>query len=158
MKNQLKSLASILMCVLLITACSDDDSTSNSPTDNELVGTWNLISLESTVALDLDDDGVASESFHEESDCVQEQITFNSDATFSGTTSYAIQFFTELEDIVCYDNTNSGTWELNDNILTIDLQDGNLFTYTISLSENTLTYNQLEGFNVSEVIATYTIE
>ncbi len=138
--------------IMLLVGCENDDSQPSN--NNTLVGSWEITTLVSEVALDLNNDDTASQNIHEEIDCIIETINFESDGTWSGTTGYGISFFTELQTILCFDNSGSGTWSLDGSTLTIT-NDTFTNTHTITLTEDTLSFDQMENLIPTSVIATY---
>lgn len=136
---------------------SDDDSNGGGSIDEaDLIGTWNIVTLVSELPLDLDEDGTTSENLHTETDCVIEQLVFNADGTWSGDSEFALEFLTELEGVLCIENSREGTWTLDGNSLSL-IAFGVDRTVSISLTANTLSFNLLGGlgFNTTVVIGSY---
>ncbi|MCK8480715.1 DUF5004 domain-containing protein [Psychroserpens algicola] len=154
-----KALRLFALVTLVFTfGCSSDDdsSTGGSIDEVDLIGTWNIVTLVSELPLDVDEDGTASENLHTESDCVVEQLIFNADGTWSGDSEYALEFLTELQGVLCFDNSRNGTWTLDGNALSL-VASGVDRTVSISLSADTLSFNLLGGlgFDTTVVIGSY---
>ncbi|WP_204345281.1 DUF5004 domain-containing protein [Psychroserpens algicola] len=148
----------VLVTLVFTFGCSSDDdsSTGGSIEEADLIGTWNIVTLVSELPLDVDEDGTASENLHTESDCVVEQLIFNADGTWSGDSEYALEFLTELQGVLCFDNSRNGTWTLDGNALSL-VASGVDRTVSISLSADTLSFNLLGGlgFDTTVVIGSY---
>jgi hypothetical protein len=153
-----KALKALLIVGVVFTfgCSSDDDSNGGTVNEADLIGTWTIVTLISDLPLDLDEDGTASENLHTETDCIVEQLTFNSDDTWTGDSEYALQFLTTLEDVLCFDNSKNGTWSLEGNTLSL-LASGVNRTFSIALTANTLSFDLLGDleFTTAVVIASY---
>ena len=120
----------LLLSVITLTfsSCdSDDDSSSQDP----IIGIWNY------------HQGFENNEEYELSSCdKQDEITFNSDGTFSSKSYY------ENEDEICtLDNLSTGTWEnLGDNLYEfIDDEDNYTSETTITFSDDTFYFIDEDG-------------
>lgn len=146
----------ILFTLLIILAgCNKNDDDSSNNASNNIQGTWILVELNSSVALDLDEDGTFSTRLHEEKPCVlNTQITFSEGGALLNEASFAIFAFGDIS-IVCIDTSIEGTWSIENNNLTLE-QAGTESSYEILLENNRLTvYDATQGFGNSEITAIY---
>ncbi len=151
----MKNLFGLLFLALAFTACSSDDDSSNATVSLE--GTWKMTAFNTENAYDLNNDGTASTSVMEETNCYQnETMVFNADG--SGTinnTSYADIELTLVAGTTDEYEYNVTCVSENDSTPFVYVQNGNEitltlagFTETATLSGNTLTYVIEEGFFV----------
>ncbi|MEM0517765.1 MULTISPECIES: lipocalin family protein [Aequorivita] len=151
----MKKLFGLLFLALAFTACSsDDDSSSN---EASIEGTWKMTAFNTENAYDLNNDGTASTSVMDETNCYQnETIVFNADGTGTAfNTSYADIELTlvagttdEYEyTVTCVSEDDSTPFLYTQNGNTITLTMGG-FNQDVTLSGNTLTYVFEEGFYV----------
>ncbi len=133
-------LLSIAFLLTTLIACSgDDDGNTTTPEDDTIVGTWNLIAINSDTALDLNEDGTASTELETEKPCVLDtQVSFSADGTLMNNPSFAILAFGNIS-ITCVDSSFDGTWSLDENELTLT-QEQVTSTGTIILDGDTLTF------------------
>lgn len=145
----MKFLKLILLSVLCVSvfACSSDDDSNDDNNTVAVEGTWQLTSMETETAFDLNMDGTATTSYMEETDCYQnETIVFNAD----GTGTINSRSFVDIEyditvgttdditwtvDCIDFDEAIAMTWVQNGNQLTITDSDGFDTMVTISGSE-----------------------
>ncbi len=152
--KKLKTLA-IVLSTIVVTSCSNDDDNSGN-ISSDLVGIWNITTLVSEQPLDINEDGTASTMLHTEIDCVIEQFVFNDDGTWSGSSSFAILFAEELQSVLCLDENRVGTWSIEGNSLAITSTSiGGTRTFTITLTQNSLSFDLLQEFIAGPVIGTY---
>ncbi len=134
-----KYILSIITLTLLL-SCSSDDTPEDSNNTDAIIGTWNLIELNISPDQDLDNDGTANSNLLTELACVSGTLTFREDNTwsiaFNGVNITSITG--DLFDIRCsnFTSTGSGTWELQNNQLTL-FQGFTTIFYT--LNDNRLT-------------------
>ncbi|MEZ4792327.1 MAG: DUF5004 domain-containing protein [Gelidibacter sp.] len=147
-----------LFLTILMFNCSNNDDVGSTPNNSDIVGTWNIVSLRSSDAYDFNDDGTASQDLETESDCITEQLIFNSDGTYSGTTSYAIDFLTEINNILCFDNGGSGTWTREGNTVSFTgSQINGTRTLVVTVDGDVMTIDLLSDldFLTFQVVGTY---
>jgi hypothetical protein len=150
----------IIVFALLLSAfgwSSDDDANAGSTTNElDLLGTWDITTLVSELPLDLNGDDTISENLHTETDCIIEQLIFNEDGTWSGDSEFALAFITELQGVLCFNNSRGGNWSLSGNMLTLTAS-GIDRDFNIVLTSNVLSFNLLGGlgFDTTVVIGSY---
>ena len=115
--------------ILLLTAgaflisCGSDDESGDTNEPALVVGVWDLVELNVGPAQDLNQDGTANDNLLDELNCISGTLTINAAGTWgldlSGVTITSITG--DLYDIQCNPNqgTNSGSWELQGNQLTL---------------------------------------
>lgn len=121
-----------ILAVIVLAACSSDDSTATSTDPDGIVGTWKLLYTESNnTSLDLNNDGIFSSDLTEEMPCMTDaNIIFREDGTGSITNGWAVWSWDgEPYDIEC--NYSSQDFEYS--------VSGNTLTTTTSLGPNTFT-------------------
>lgn len=152
----MKNFFGLLLVAITITACSSDDDSGNDTTTLE--GTWKMTTFNTENAYDLNNDGTASKSVMNETNCYQnETLVFNADGA-TGTavnTSYAEIELTlvagtadEYEyTVTCVseDDSTPFAYIQNGNDVTLIVAGEN---QTATLSGNTLTYVFQDGFFV----------
>ena len=152
----MKRLMGFLFIATLLASCSSDDDNGNNGTSLE--GNWKLTAFETENAYDLNNDGTASKSVMDETNCYQnETIRFDADGTGEATsTSYAdIQLTLVAGTTDEYEYTVDCVSETEVTPFVYD-KDGNEVSLiitgagnaTATLSGNTLTYVIQDGFFV----------
>ncbi len=149
----MKKFFGLLFIALAFTACSSDDDSNNT---TSLQGTWKMTAFNTENAYDLNNDGTASTSVMDETNCYQnETLVFNADGSTGSAiaTSYADIELTlvagttdEYEySVTCVseDDTTPFLYTQNGNNVTLSFGGD---SQTLTLSGNTLTYVFEEGF------------
>jgi len=142
---------SILLCIIILTSCTSDDSVENS----SIMGAWKLTEWNVKTPLDLNNDGIASTNLLTEFGCLDgSELVFND--VNSGTILYTsdVGFHTGFDEeesqifmMIC--GTDSErlaipfTYSINENIVTITVS-GELVNLT--LEGNTLSLFVQDGF------------
>jgi len=152
----MKKLFVMILVAAAFTACSSDDDSSNNSTSLE--GNWKLTAFETENPYDLNNDGTASKSVMDETNCYQnETIRFDADGTGEATsTSYAdIQLtlvagttdeYEYTVDCVSETETTPFVYDKDENEVSLSITGAGNATAT--LSGNTLTYVIQDGFFV----------
>jgi hypothetical protein len=152
----MKKLFGLLFIAIAFTACSSDDDNSSDTTSLE--GTWKMTAFNTENAYDLNNDGMASTSVMDETNCYQnETLVFNAD----GATGTAVNSsYAEIELTLVAGTTDEYEYTVtcvseDDSTPFAYIQNGNNVTLTVAgsnqaatLSGNTLTYVIQEGFFV----------
>lgn len=148
MKKFLIYLLLLPFITTLFSSCSEDsweDVHSQTTTDPftlnytyiDLLGIWNLSDMHTDVAVDLNNDGIKQNNLKEETTCFDPMaITFNDDMTFSSINA-RMDFAADGENTFeCMGGrTDTGTWNLNGNILTLNVViNGESYTHTKELT------------------------
>lgn len=153
-KKIMKKLFGLLLIAIVFTACSKDDDNNNA---SSIEGTWKMTAFETETAYDLNNDGTASKSVMDETNCYQnETLEFNADGTGTAyNTSRANIELTlvvgttdEYEYTVTCVSENDTTpflYTKNGNDIVLSLAGS---TQSATLSGNTLTYVFQDGFFV----------
>ncbi len=149
----MKKLFGLLLVAAAFTACSKDDDNSNNSTSVE--GNWKLTAFETENAYDLNNDGTASKSVMDETDCYQnETLSFDGNGTGEATsTSYADIQLTlvvgttdEYEyTIDCVSETEVTPFVYTKEGNDVSLVVGGFGNANATISGNTLTYVIQEG-------------
>lgn len=134
MKKVSVLLMAIAGCVAL-TACSDDDNNSA-----DISGTYDLTGFFPPVAVDVNDDGAASDNLLNETTCYDpSQITLNNDGTFDSNYSF-LTVQGNATTTTCQNLVTSGSWTQNGNTVALETTSGDIMLYTYS--QNTLSQVQ----------------
>lgn len=152
----MKRLMGFLFIATLLASCSSDDDNGNNGTSLE--GNWKLTAFETENAYDLNNDGTASKSVMDETNCYQnETMNFDADGTGEVTfTSYADIQLTlvagttnEYEYTVeCISETEVTPFVYEKDGNEVNLIISGAGNVTATLSGNTLTYVFQDGFFV----------
>lgn len=150
----MKNLFVLLIVAAAFTSCSKDDDNSNNSTSVE--GNWKLTAFETENAYDLNNDGTASKSVMDETNCHQnETLSFDVNGTGEAiSTSYADIQLTlvvgttdEYEyTIECISETEVTPFAYTKDGNDLDLVIGGFGTASATISGNTLTYVIQDGF------------
>lgn len=82
MKN-IKSLLPLFLTFFVLISCSEDgDDGESGFSSAELVGTWDLVEVNLSAAIDIDADGTSSANLLDELDCVSGTLVLNADTTY----------------------------------------------------------------------------
>ncbi len=152
-----KELLFMTAAFLLLVSCSKESLTENveplkvsnltTVTTNDLLGSWTLSKMTADTFVDLNDDGTSSTNLLNETTCFNNMdITFHSDGTFiSHNATMTFEAGTDSNEFSCLgDREDSGTWEISDNNLILNLVvKGNSYTHkkAIKLGENTFSFD-----------------
>ncbi|RIV30746.1 hypothetical protein D2V08_16900 [Flagellimonas lutimaris] len=68
--------------MLFAVSCSDDDGGSGGFSSAELVGTWDLVAVNVSTAVDIDGDGTSSSNLMDEEGCITGTIVLKDDTTY----------------------------------------------------------------------------
>ncbi len=158
MKKLFATCTALLMLLATVGCNNNDDSTEPADTTSPLVGVWRLVELNSSVALDLDNDGDANTSLHVEEPCVLDsEVIFFADGNLTNSPSFVLIPLVETA-IACTPVTFDGTWTLAGDQLTL-VQAGQTTTGTIILNGDQLTLLDITfGQGGSTIDAVYTRE
>ncbi|WP_318308474.1 DUF5004 domain-containing protein [Flagellimonas crocea] len=125
-----------------VLSCSDDDGNDNGGFSVEaLVGTWDLVEVKLSSAVDLDGDGQSSDNLLDEEDCISGTIIFNADTTYKyEQSSFTISFITNDQYYVACSGTNlaTGAWGSDGNEVAFQ---GSSTLGVLQLSNNTIIKN-----------------
>ncbi len=141
-----KILTILSLAIITLNSCSSDNENTES-NQNSTFGTYKLISYNTNPVTDINSDGTASENQALETDCHNEfSITLNEDGT-----SVVKYTFLELEidsngmetqNIECFTSDRSGSYTVENNILTLTYQsDGVTEKSTFNIEGNKITAN-----------------
>jgi hypothetical protein len=127
-----------------IISCSDDDPQNQTLSSSDIVGNWSLVAINSTPAVDLEDDGNSDPNVMNQTDCFDGMsLDFDNNGNVSVVTS-AIDFNSSATpSFTCSLQTNSGSYIINQNNLTVTAQiSGNQETETLNVDvqNNTLSF------------------
>ena len=149
------NILSLLTIAFLLFSCSSDDDNNNNTTA-EIPGTWRLTSFLIESAIDLNNDGSASNDLIQETNCYQnETLVFNADGNMAANSTS----FLEMEGVIdatsgdlvittdCVPDafSESGTWTQNGASVTI-LVDGTPIVAVVS--GNALTFQIPAGYQI----------
>ncbi|MEO1485821.1 MAG: hypothetical protein AAFU57_08740 [Bacteroidota bacterium] len=138
MKHTFKTIFAFLAFGLLLTGCSDDDE--GAPNfDAEIAGVYDLVEVNVSQALDIDNDGSSSTNLLDEVTCITGTLTLSennqysvSQSTINVTTITGGLFFADCSGTT----TSSGTWSGSSN--SVVFSGGTLFT-TLARANDRLT-------------------
>ncbi len=118
MKRNFTLLACFL--TLLLTSCGSDD---DAPSNASVPGTWNLVSVTTSAAQDVNQDGTASTDFiAETNNCnIEDTLVFNEDGTLvSNSREIELDISGSLSvEIFCLPNVENYTWSQVDNTVLV---------------------------------------
>ncbi|MGN7514380.1 MAG: hypothetical protein ACTHOM_08385 [Allomuricauda sp.] len=80
--KKIKSFFVYLSIFLIIVSCSDDDGGSGGFSSAALVGTWDLVAVNVSSAVDVNGDGSSSKNLLDEEDCISGSIILRDDTTY----------------------------------------------------------------------------
>ncbi len=111
-----KNFFTLLLAAVLISSCSSDEGESDG---SSIVGTWDAIEFNMGEAVDLNDDGTASDNLLDELDCFASTATFTAEGGYSTATTGIYFEATEDSFFITCDGveTTSGTYTLDGNTL-----------------------------------------
>lgn len=145
--------AVILIISIVNVACNSDDNTSQSLSQNDIQGEWILTKLNASEPVDLNNDGISSLDLKTETDCFDNMIInfINDSYQFAYP---AIDFVGgSNNELNCTDTLNTGTYSLENGILTATtIIDGSSNTKSVPVE---LTNNQLKFTITSEQVSEY---
>jgi hypothetical protein len=72
----------LLLPLICVISCSDDDGNDGGFSSAELVGTWELVEVNVSSPIDLDGDGSSSNNLLDEENCIAGTITLRDDSTY----------------------------------------------------------------------------
>ncbi|WP_437395454.1 hypothetical protein [Flagellimonas lutimaris] len=81
MKN-FKLFALYFSMLILMISCSDDDGNDGGFSTASLVGTWDLVAVNVSSAVDVNGDGSSSKNLLDEEDCISGSIVLKDDTTY----------------------------------------------------------------------------
>ncbi len=139
---------SLIALAAIAFSCSDDDDSSSNSTNH--AGTYFLTAFTIAEPQDLNGDGTSSSNILNETDCFEGGfIQLNSDNTFTASSEGMDITLTNegVEVVECYDDGNfSGTWSASGNQITMTYSsDGDMYTDTFNISNNSITYTVEDG-------------
>lgn len=109
------SIITLLCVTFLVCSCSSDDAgTSNESPGEEFIGTWQLIAVNVSTAIDANNDGNTSTNLLDEATCLQETFVIDRTSTFTSN-AVNVQFITaitgDLYNVSCTDaQSTNGNW------------------------------------------------
>ncbi len=123
----------------------DDDNNTSTSGRAEIVGGFDLTSLLTASAQDLDDDGDSSSNLTTETTCYgNSNITFNSDGTYEEESSTTV-LGNAGTSLTCNTETTTGTWIRNGDAV-FTRSSGNVTTeYSLDASSNTISRTDANG-------------
>lgn len=126
----------LLLASALIISCSSDDGESDG---SSIVGTWDAIEFNMGEAVDLNDDGTASDNLLDELDCFASTVTFTADGGYSTATTGIYFEASESSFFITCDGveTTSGTYTLDGNTLVTIDEDGEVES-TVTVTKDRL--------------------
>jgi len=152
--KKIKVLMPLVVCLIVLQACSSDDNAPVEENNDAVVGTWNLAELNINPPQDINGDGNTTSNILTELPCATGTLTINSDGSWSSSVvNLDITSITgTLYDIRCTNtsSTASGVWQFQNSQLSLFFNT-TLFLYNLSGDRLTNTTNEdLPGF-MSEV-------
>ena len=132
-----------------IFSCSDDDTQVQTLSSSDIVGSWTLVEINSTPAVDLEENGNTDVNLMDQTNCFDGMsLDFDNNGNVSVVTS-AIDFDSSASpSFTCSLQTNSGSYTIDQNNLTVSAQiSGNQETETLNVTvqNNTLSFTVTEG-------------
>ena len=155
--KKLKYLSVLVLSLLMLSNCSSDDDSSDGDEGNispeTLIGTWQLVSIESAQPLDLNNDGNTNTLLELEEPCVLDNpstINFAADNNLSVLSSFAASNIGDPISFFCFSGVESqGQWSLSGNSLTFDFGSLGTSSTPISFSGNEL---RIEDANATTLV------
>lgn len=142
------TLSAIFMSALFMMSCSSDDDNGTDPLGpiNAVSGTYNLISFTAPTSEDLNEDGTLSANLVSESACYTEwSIQLNSNRSYT-----RIEKAINVNDgtINCTGLTDTGTWDIQGNTVTLTQSDGTQLntTYIYLDANSSLTQTRMTQY------------
>lgn len=165
MPTKLKSIFTVLFFGVLFVSCDNEvldpvilqqintnannNPGNGNPTNTTISGTYLLTAFNSSVATDLNGDGVSSINQMNETSCFNgSSITLNANNTFTATgNGVEIDLSTTPNTIVCTSEpATTGTWSLSGNQLSTTYVEGGItYTDVVTVVGNTLVYSASNG-------------
>ncbi|SFB87487.1 Lipocalin-like domain-containing protein [Flagellimonas taeanensis] len=126
----------LLLASALIISCSSDDGESDG---SSIVGTWDAIEFNMGEAVDLNEDGTASDNLLDELDCFASTVTFTAEGGYSTATTGIYFEASESDFFITCDGveTTSGTYTLDGNTLVTIDEDGEVES-TVTVTKDRL--------------------
>ena len=139
----------IVLLSTFIISCSDDDTQVQTLSSSDIVGSWTLVEINSTPAVDLEGNGNTDPNVMNQTDCFDGMsLDFDNSGNVSVVTS-AIDFDSSATpSFNCSLQTNSGSYSIDQNNLTVTAQiSGNQETETLNVNvqNNTLSFTVTES-------------
>ena len=137
----------ISLLVLLSTfiiSCSDDDTTNQTLSSSDIVGNWSLVEINSTPAVDLEDNGNSDPNVMNQTDCFDGMsLDFDNNGNVTAVSSEIDYDDSTSPSFNCSLRTDSGSYTLNNSDLSVTVTlDGSQETETLNvdLQNNTLSF------------------
>lgn len=143
----------LIQIAFILFSCSSDDSSNNMGSSISIIGNWDLESANFPSPLDFNGDGVTSTDLIKEVPCFNIASVFNENGTYSNdAVDLDIVIGIAGVDISCLTTTttDSGTWTLDGDRLTIVNVQNEETNLTITLEENKLSFSD-EFQDIGEV-------
>lgn len=137
----------VVMFLVISCSSSSDDEVQEMLEEADLVGTWDATSLQTSTAFDLNGDGNSSSDVFEELSCFTSSISFETDGSYTATSSDIVLQGTSLNDITADCDgtlTENGTYEFANNLLTLNPNDDEPSTADVILEGDVLTVSQVD--------------
>jgi hypothetical protein len=171
----MKRLLLFLALAVVLTSCEDDEALATTSTNNtpNIIGSWELTSLQADVAIDFNNDGTSNTELFNETFCFDNRIL-----TFDAANNFSVDLpdlDTDANNVLsCTDASYSGTYTIDMNSrlsVTVPVNGGTVtddkvisvtattITFTVTRSEVTQYFNPASGTpadNINSIAVTYT--
>jgi len=137
MKN-FKLFALYFSMLILMISCSDDDGNDGGFSTASLVGTWDLVAVNVSSAVDVNGDGSSSKNLLDEEDCISGSIVLKDDTTYQFELSnFSLTPITNNQYVVQCSGVSQATGAWASDGVEIVFQGSSLLG-TLQLSNNTM--------------------
>lgn len=127
-----------------IISCSDDDPQNQTLSSSDIVGNWSLVEINSTPAVDLEDDGNSDPNVMNQTDCFDGMsLDFDNNGNVTAVSSEIDYDDSASPSFNCSLRTDSGSYTLNNSDLSVTITlDGSQETETLNVDvqNNTLSF------------------
>lgn len=135
----------LFISTVLFFNCSDEDNVNTQTlSSSDIVGNWSLVEINSTPAVDLEENGNTDPNVMNQTDCFDGMsLDFDNNGNVSVVTSAINYDSTNSPSFSCSLQTNSGSYSIDQNNLTVTAQiSGNQETETLNvdIQNNTLSF------------------
>lgn len=151
--------------VLLLASCGSDDN-ANTNNEESIAGSYILTELNTSQAIDLNDDGVSSTNILDEVTCLDSAVVFSANGTYTSNTD-EVEIFTtvdsdgnEFTTVECFGPFEEvGTFSIEGNVITItpseddgDFTDLGVGTGSFTFEGEILTITNISAFGQVDAV------